>query len=71
MTAAGLTCGIEHHGDARVPAAYKVDGFWIGRWAKAQRDTHAKGTLDADRQRRLQALPSWTWKASSSSEVAG
>ena len=22
---------------------------------------HAKGTLDADRQRRLQDLPGWTW----------
>ena len=26
-----------------------------------QRNGHAKGTLDADRQRRLQDLPGWTW----------
>ncbi len=26
-----------------------------------QRSSYAKGTLDADRQHRLQDLPGWTW----------
>ena len=26
-----------------------------------QRNMHAKGTLDADRERRLEDLPGWTW----------
>ena len=39
-----------------------------GRWLPArcsgsinQRSFHAKGTLDADRERRLEDLPGWTW----------
>jgi helicase associated protein len=54
---------VESHGDARVPLSYAVDGYKLGRWVNKQRANHAKGTLDADRQRRLQDLPGWTWKA--------
>ena len=56
---------VKHHGGANVPQPYTVDGYRLGRWASRQRQRHKKGTLDADRQRRLQALPGWTWKASS------
>ena len=52
---------VERHGDARVPKSYTVDGYRLGTWVTTQRDKHAKGTLDADRQRRLQDLPGWTW----------
>ena len=52
---------VERHGDARVPLSYTVDGYRLGEWVSTQRDNHAKGTLDADRQRRLQDLPGWTW----------
>lgn len=54
------------HGDARVPSSCTVDGYRLGRWVEHQRYFHAKGTLNAERQRRLQDLPGWTWKASSS-----
>ena len=57
---------IDGHGDARVPQSYTDDGYRLGAWVTTQRQTHRKGTLDADRQRRLQDLPGWTWKASSS-----
>ena len=57
---------IESNGDARVPQSYTVDGYKLGSWVTTQRHKHAKGTLNADRQRRLQDLPGWTWKASSS-----
>jgi hypothetical protein len=54
---------VEHHGDARVPQSYiAVDGYKPGLWVNTQRTKHAKGTLDAERERRLQALPGWTWK---------
>ena len=52
---------VERHGDARVPQSYTVDGYQLGAWVDTQRTTHAKGTLDADRERRLQDLPGWTW----------
>jgi superfamily II DNA or RNA helicase len=54
---------VDHHGDARVPQTYTVDGYKLGAWVRKQRAKHADGILDADRQRRLQNLPGWTWKA--------
>jgi Helicase associated domain len=51
----------KHNGDARVANAYTVDGYPLGKWVEKQRDRHTGGTLDADRERRLQARPGWTW----------
>ena len=52
---------VEHHGHARVPYSYTVDGHGLGVWVTAQRAHHVKGTLDPDRGQRLQTLPGWTW----------
>ncbi|MDT2007608.1 hypothetical protein FXW78_30040 [Rhodococcus opacus] len=60
---------VEHHGHARVRYAYTIDDHQLGSWVTAQRHKHAQGTLDTDRERRLQELPGWTWNASSSAEV--
>ena len=57
---------VERHGDARVPVAYRLDGYPLGQWVHVQRRNHSNGTLAAHRQNRLQDLPGWTWKASSS-----
>jgi Helicase associated domain len=57
---------VESNGDARVPRKYSIDGYQLGDWVTTQRQRHAKGTLDADRENRLQDLPGWTWKAMSS-----
>jgi hypothetical protein len=57
---------VKRHGDARVPQSYTVDGYRLGAWVSHQRQSHKKGTLDPDRERRLQDLPGWIWKASSS-----
>ena len=54
---------VEDNGDARVPSSYVVDGFRLGRWVVKQRSLHARGTLDADRERRLRLVDGWTWKA--------
>jgi hypothetical protein len=54
---------IDDHGDARVPQSYTVDGYQLGAWVKTQRRRHAKGTLEADREHRLQGLPGWIWDA--------
>ncbi|MGO9103847.1 MAG: helicase associated domain-containing protein [Mycobacterium sp.] len=53
---------VERTGDARIPRSYLVDGYKLGAWVAKQRDFYAKGTLDSDRQNRLQDLPGWTWE---------
>ena len=52
---------VKHHGDARVPQSYKIDGYALGVWVTRQRREYKKGTLDVDRQRRLDAVRGWTW----------
>ena len=52
---------VKRHGDACVPDSYTDDGYGLGVWVGKQRSSYAKGTLDAERERRLQDLPGWTW----------
>jgi hypothetical protein len=52
---------VELHGHARVPTAYELDGHRLGKWAAYQRQSYAKGKLSADRARRFEELPGWTW----------
>lgn len=52
---------VEHHGHARVPQYYTVDGLRLGMWVVAQRNRYARGTLEDNRVRQLEALPGWTW----------
>jgi superfamily II DNA or RNA helicase len=52
---------VGRHGDARVPRSYTADGYRLGAWVNTQRQRHAEGTLDADRERRLDDEPGWTW----------
>jgi hypothetical protein len=40
---------------------YTVDGCKLGGWVVTHRQSYVEGTLDTDRQRRLQELPGWTW----------
>jgi hypothetical protein len=52
---------VGRHGHARVPYSYSVDGYKVGDWVQKQRGSYSKGTLEADRQHRLQRLTGWTW----------
>ncbi|WP_370185145.1 Helicase associated domain protein [Rhodococcus wratislaviensis] len=54
---------VERHGNALVPYAYRAAGYQLGAWVATQRASHAKGTLDTARERRLQAVTGWTWGA--------
>ena len=55
---------VERHGDARVSAKYKdEDGYKLGNWVSNQRSFRSRGTLDPDRERRLEELSGWSWKA--------
>ncbi|WP_159928270.1 DEAD/DEAH box helicase [Rhodococcus sp. WAY2] len=52
-----------HHGDACIPVSYTVDGYRLGAWVNRQRTQYTRGALGADRARRLEAVPGWTWDA--------
>ncbi|TET95271.1 MAG: DEAD/DEAH box helicase, partial [Dehalococcoidia bacterium] len=52
---------VEREGHARVPARYEEEGFILGRWVEKQRIAYRNGRLDADRARRLEELPQWSW----------
>lgn len=44
-----------------MPQGAVVDGYRLGAWVAWQRWRHADGTLDAERDQRLDALPGWRW----------
>ncbi|MBX7433783.1 Helicase associated domain protein [Mycobacterium sp. Y57] len=52
---------IDQHGPQSVPQRCEVDGFSLGTWASQQRAKRANGTIDPDRERRLGAVPGWSW----------
>jgi hypothetical protein len=54
---------IDENGHAHVRQPEKFNDYPLGRWVLAQRQRRAKGRLEADRERRLQGLPGWTWRA--------
>lgn len=49
------------HGHARVPGNFVAEGIQLGSWVVTQRVFHARGALDPERVRRLEAVPGWTW----------
>ena len=53
----------EECGHARPPQGYVVADYNLGAWVQTQRTNYAKGILSADRRRRLQDLPRWSWNA--------
>lgn len=57
-----LQAYVKQKGDARVPQGYMVDGQKLGVWVALQRTKYNQAKLSADRQRRLEALPGWTWE---------
>jgi superfamily II DNA or RNA helicase len=53
---------IKVNGHARIKAAFKTeDDYRLGQWVTVQRQERTRGTLEADRQQRLQDIPEWTW----------
>ena len=52
---------IKENGHALVPGPYKVDSYKLGWWVNNQRAFFSRGTLEVDRQQRLQAIPDWVW----------
>jgi len=52
---------VEREGHARVPANHVEERFKLGGWVMNRRTNYREGALDAERKRRLEALPGWTW----------
>jgi superfamily II DNA or RNA helicase len=52
---------VDEHGTAAVPRGYVIDGYRLGSWIDSRRNEYKRGTLDADRQNRLNDLPGWDW----------
>ncbi|MCV7288177.1 helicase associated domain-containing protein [Mycolicibacterium wolinskyi] len=53
----------EQHGHANPPRGYTVDGYPVGDWARAQRDSYDRSRMPRQRVTQLEALPGWTWNA--------
>ena len=49
-------------GHAHVLQSYEVNEYPLGKWVNKQRAIRAKGSLDTDREHRLEKLPGWAWE---------
>lgn len=59
-----LRAYVAKHGSARVPQSHRtVDEFRLGGWVATQRIQFEEGSFNPDRQRQLEELPGWAWKA--------
>jgi Helicase associated domain len=58
-----LEAFVARMGHARVPQHHREDGLRLGSCVLGQRQAYRKGTLDAERRARLEALPGWVWDA--------
>jgi superfamily II DNA or RNA helicase len=53
---------VERNGQTLPKQSYAdADGYRLGSWVTTQRQHHARGRLEPDRVRRLEALPGWSW----------
>ena len=52
---------VSRESHARVPQNTDEDGYPLGNWVLNQRAFHRRGALGADRERRLEEIPGWTW----------
>ena len=52
---------VDREGHARVPRDHREDGYRLGGWVKNRRRDYRRGTLEATRRARLEALPGWAW----------
>jgi hypothetical protein len=60
--AALLDYAAEHH-HGHVPVTHiGADGFRLGAWVSRRRAEHKRGELAADRIRKLEEVPGWTWE---------
>ncbi len=49
------------HGNLDVPGGHVFEGYKLADWVERQRSAYAKGKLNSDRVRRLEAVKGWQW----------
>jgi superfamily II DNA or RNA helicase len=54
---------LKRYGARNLKAYVTPEGYPLGKWAARQRQWHDEGVLSAERVRRLEELPGWTWEA--------
>lgn len=54
---------VAEKGHTRIAALDRYEGLRLGQWVTQQRYHRNKGNLAADRSRRLEEFPDWTWDA--------
>ena len=59
-----LEAFVAREGHALVGGNHLEAGYRLGQWVTVQRRFYAKSWLAPDRARRLEALPSWSWRPS-------
>lgn len=62
---------VAKHGTAQVASDYLEGTNRLGSWVNVQRQKGINGRLDPDRLRRLDELPSWTWRPQDAKWEAG
>ena len=63
----GLRFFAEREGHASVPTSHLEDGFKLGQWVSVQRNARKSGSLDPERQERLEEVRGWVWDVPSAS----
>jgi len=58
---AALAKYVERTGNTAMPRDWVEDGYWLGRWIGAQRQSYRRGALSEERRRRLETLRGWSW----------
>jgi len=59
-----LVTFLKREGHIRVPAEHREsDGFPLGSWVRSHRRRGGRRALTVDQRQRLEAIPSWTYKA--------
>jgi hypothetical protein len=52
---------VRKHGGAVISKSTVDEGYPLGTWTMKQRAMNTRGTIDPERQRRLEVVPGWTW----------
>ncbi|MDD1611009.1 MAG: helicase associated domain-containing protein, partial [Methylococcaceae bacterium] len=56
---------VDEYGHAKVPDGLRYKDFNLGAWVSHQKTNKNKGSLNLERIKKLESLPSWVWRVKS------